>query len=122
MSMAISPVSAYSVPAMLNPVTKLTRVPKVDPSHSNTASATTKPQSTVQGASRPQPADTPSITAEQAHATFMYARMAWDNMGMPNTMAQSNADEGQSSGVQQAGSAYAQAEQQTSGQVVDFTA
>ena len=59
----VNRVSAAGVPAMLYPVAKLSRVPKVG-GGSRSASTTV-----AQGTRRPQPADTTS-TAEQVHAGF----------------------------------------------------
>ncbi len=123
MSMAISRISASGVAGMLYgmPVSKPRRVATVDSGDRARMVVTGTPSQAVQGASRPQPADT-SSTPEQVHAAFQYALAFQGNGGMTGgTMAQSNA-EVQSGGVQQAGSAYAQVEQQQAGQVLDITA
>ena len=64
MSMAISPVSANVVPAMLYPVAKLTRVPKVCTGLSN-PTTTAKPQAS-QSSPQPSPASLRFDDAEEA--------------------------------------------------------
>jgi len=115
MSMAIHRTSANVVPAMLNPVAKLSRVAKFGSGRSKLASSTGQAPAP---ASRPQPADT-SSTADQVHTAFEYARVALgSSVAMDSSMAQSSTEV--QSGVQQ-GSAYAQVEQQA-GQALDITA
>jgi len=116
MSLAISSISANLVPAVLYPVTKPQRVPKVSGGRTSSASTTA-----AQGTSRPQPADTTS-TPDQIHAAFQYAQAALSSVvNMSSTSIPQPTDLGQSSGVQQAGTAYAQVEQQA-GQTLDLTA
>jgi hypothetical protein len=104
---------------MLYPVTKPSRVAKVDTGRSNPASAASS--QAVQGTSRPQPADA-SSTHEQIHAAFEYARVALASMGTTgSTSTAPSSPEGQSGGIQQAGSAYAQIEQ-AARQALDITA
>jgi hypothetical protein len=117
MSIAISRVSANTVPAMLYPVMQPSRVGKVGSGRSKSTLATTFQP--AQSTSRPQAADT-SSTAEDVHAAFEYARAALGNIATMNSVGQSST-ESQSAAVQQAGSAYAQVEQQT-GQALDITA
>ncbi len=113
MSMAIHRTSANVVPAMLNPVTKLSKVAKFG-SGSSKSGATQVPAQ----ASRSQPADT-SNTPEHVHAAFHYARSALSSMAISSTSMTQSSPEVQS-GVQQ-GSSYAQVEQQA-GQTLDITA
>ena len=101
------------VAAMLYPITKPSRVPKVGSGRTFVRHSTADAQST----SRPQPADT-SSTPDQIHAAFQYALAAFSSVAMSST-AQSS-PEVQSGGVQQA-SEYAQVEQQA-GQTLDITA
>jgi hypothetical protein len=141
MSMAINRISAGGVAAMLYPVTRPSRVPKIVSGRSNSASA---PSPATQNASRPQSADRTN-TAEQVHAAFEYARAALSSgatMGTPPESSQTQTGQATpstasvqsgaqpSGGVQQtsgfaangqAGSAYAQDEQQA-GQTLDITA
>jgi hypothetical protein len=114
MSMAINRVSANTVAAMLYPVMKPSRVPKVGSGRTSSSAST----STTQSTSRPQPAD--AAAAEPVHAAFEYARVALSSLGTTPAAAPSNT-EGQAGGVQQAGSAYTQVEQQA-GQALDITA
>ncbi len=78
------------------------------------AASTATTQTPVQGSSRPQPA----ATVEQVHTAFKYALAGLSSKGT-GTTAQSST-EVQSSGIQQASSAYAQVEQQA-GQALDIT-
>jgi len=114
MSMAINRISASGVAAMLYPVMKPSRVPKVAPDSKTAASAAD--QSAVQAA--PQPADT-SRTPDQVHAAFENARAALGSVTTGTTSAEPSTGV-QSGGLQQ-GRAYARGEQQA-GQVLDFTA
>jgi len=101
---------------MLYPVMRSNRVAKVGSGRSTSTSATTSQP--AQSMSRPQAADTSGT--EDVHAAFEYARTALDNVATMNSVGQSST-EGQSAEVQQAGSAYAQVEQQA-GQALDITA
>jgi hypothetical protein len=125
MSMSISRISTNAVPSMLSPVSKPSRLAKLGTGRTPTASTAT-PQAAVQGASpQPQPINTSSTTAEQAHAAFQYALAELQgSIGTTgdNTVAQTSPDQGQYAGVQQPGTAYAQVEQQAAGQVLDITA
>ncbi len=117
MSMAINRISASSVAAMLYPVTKPSRVAKVDTGRATTAAADTTTAAV-------QPASASSSTSEDARAAFEYAKAALQGStgAMAATMAQSSADQGQYDGHQQVGGvAYAQAEQEV-GQSLDLTA
>ena len=118
MSMAISRISASGVAGMLYAVTKPSRVAKVDSGNrANVVAAGTSSQ-IVQSVSGSQ-SDTSS--PEQAHTAFAYALAALqDNAGMTGGVAQPSPDQGQSGGIQQAGSAYAQVEQ-AAGQALDIT-
>ncbi len=115
MSMAINRVSAAGVAAMLYPVTKPSRVAKVGSGRTSSSSS-----ADAQSTSRPQPANA-SSTPEQVHAAFQYAQAALGNMATGSTSMTQASTEVQSGGVQQAGSAYAQVEQQA-GQMLDLTA
>ncbi len=130
MSMAINRISASSVAAVLYPVMKPSRVAKIDSGNrANVVAAGTSSQA-VQGVSGSQ--SDASGTAEQAHAAFQYALAGLSSMATDTTVAQPSTEASsnvattrstsmaQSSGVQQAGSAYAQVEQQA-GQALDIT-
>jgi hypothetical protein len=115
MSMAINRVSAAGVAAMLYPVTKPSRLAKVGSGRTSSAS-----RADAQSTSRPQPAEASS--PEQVHAAFQYAQAALGNMAaMSSTSMPQASPVDQSGGIQQAGSAYAQVEQQA-GQALDLTA
>lgn len=116
MSMAIHRTSANVVPAMLNPVTKLSKVAKFG-SGSSKSGATQAPDQ----ASRPQPADTPR-TADQVHMAFKYASANLSSLGTTGSTPAQQSTEGQAGGIQHAGrAAYTQGEQQA-GQTLDLTA
>ena len=122
MSMAINRISASGVAAMLYPVMKPTRVAKIDTGRATTAPTGTSSQA-VQGVSSSQSDE--SGTAEQVHTAFQYALAALSSVATTDTsstaIAQSGADQVQSSGIPQAGTAYAQVEQQAR-QTLDLTA
>ncbi len=115
MSLAINRVSAAGVAAMLYPVTKPSRVAKVGSGRTSSAST-----ADAQSTSRPQPAGT-STTPDQIHTAFKYAQAVLGNMAASSPSMTQASPEDQSSVVQQAGSAYAQVEQQA-GQALDLTA
>jgi hypothetical protein len=101
---------------MLYPVMQPSRVATVGSGRLKSTSATAS--RAAQSTPRPQAADTSST--EDVHAAFEYARAVLGNIVTRNSVGQSST-EGQSAAVQQAGSAYAQVEQQT-GQALDITA
>ncbi|MGO9107963.1 MAG: hypothetical protein ACLP9L_01910 [Thermoguttaceae bacterium] len=114
--MAIHRTSANVVPAVLNPVTKLSRVAKFGSGSSKSASATQAP---VQ-APGSQPTNTPR-TAKQVHAAFENARAALSNTAADTTAQSSQPDQSQNGVVQQADGTYGQVAQ-ASGQTLDITA
>jgi hypothetical protein len=119
MSMAISRISASGVAAMLYPVTKPSRVAKVDSGNrANVVAAGTSSQA-VQAISGSQ-TDT-SSTPEQVHAAFQYTLAALSCVATGGASMAQSSPEAQFGGVQQAGDAYAQVEQQA-GQTLDITA
>ena len=126
MSTAINRISASGVAAMLYPVMKPGRVAKVAGGDRTaaTAAGAASQAAVPASSSRTQAADASNSTAEQLHAAFEYARAALGSAATASaTSAQSGPDQGQSIGPQQAGgAAYAQSEQQASGQTLDLTA
>lgn len=120
--MGIHRISAMNMGGMPSamPVTKPSRVASVDSGERANVVVAGTIRAAVQGASRP--ADMTS-TPEQAHTAFQYALQALSDTGMTagGTTAQPNI-EVQSGVVQQAGSAYAQVDQQQVGQALDLTA
>ena len=124
MSMAIQRTSANTVPAMIYPVAKLSKLAKFGPGSSKSG-ATQAP------APRSQTADTPS-TADQVHAAFQYARAGLSSVGMSGTgmtQASPEVQSGVHQGVsvqqadrvmQNADAAYSQGDQEV-GQALDIT-
>jgi hypothetical protein len=119
MSMAISRISASGVAAMLYPATKPSRVAKVDSGNrANVVAAGTSSQA-VQAISGSQ--SDKSSTPEQVHVAFQYTLAALSSVATGGTSPAQSSPEAQSGGVQQAGDAFAQIEQQA-GQTLDITA
>ncbi len=111
MSMAINRISASSVAGMLYPVSKPSRVAKVDSGNRASMVAAGTSSQAVQGTASSQ--SNTSSTPEQVHTGFQYALAAFSSVATTSSTSTAQPSTEVESGiVQQAGSAYAQVEQQ----------